>query len=370
MTLTKQTIGFYIGAYTDNQLPVEHRSQGIYHAQLDLASGAITRVRPVAAGVNACFLVLAPDHRFLYAVADTFAAEQNLGGVVGAFAISGADGELRLLNQTPAPGGRPSHVTIDATGRFVVTIHYGQGSVALYPVQADGAVAAASHVVQHRGSGPNPTRQAGPHAHQATFAPDNRLVLVNDLGIDKVLLYQLDRAQARLIAHDPPWATVRPGAGPRHLAFHPNGDYVYVIGELDATITAFRYDAATGVLRVFQVVPTLPADFHGENLCADIHVHPSGRFLYGSNRGHDSIAIFAINQHTGELTPHGHQSSLGQTPRNFAIDPTGAYLLAANQKSGTIATFHIDPKDGGLTPTGHVATTPAPSCLKPLSLRK
>jgi 6-phosphogluconolactonase len=364
MTSTNQTISLYIGTYTDNQLPMEQRSQGIYHAQLDLASGAVTQVRPVAAGVNACFLVLTPDQRFLYAVADTLTPDQNPGGVVGAFAISAVGGDLRLLNQTPAPGGRPSHVTIDATGRFVVTINYGQGSVALYPVGEDGAVAMASHVVQHSGSGPNTARQAGPHAHQSTFAPDNRLVLVNDLGIDKVMLYQLDRAQARLIAHDPPWATVQPGAGPRHLAFHPHGDYVYIIGELDATITAFRYDRAAGVLRFLQVVPTLPAGFRGENLCADIHVHPSGNFLYGSNRGHDSIAIFAINPHTGELSPRGHQSSLGQTPRNFAIDPTGVYLLAANQKSGTIATFHIDPKEGALTPTGYVAAAPSPACLK------
>jgi 6-phosphogluconolactonase len=231
-------------------------------------------------------------------------------------------------------------------------------------VQADGTIAAASQVVQHRGSGPNAARQAGPHAHQATFTPDNRFVLINDLGIDQVLVYQLDRTQAQLIPHSPPWAKVQPGAGPRHLAFHPNGAYLYVINELAATITAFRYAAATGVLQEIQVVPTLPADFSGENLCADIHVHPSGRFLYGSNRGHDSIAIYAIDEQTGLLTGRGHQATLGEVPRNFAIDPSGAFLLVANQKSGTIVSFGIDPQQGGLTPTGQVTQVSAPSCLK------
>jgi 6-phosphogluconolactonase len=356
-------VDLYIGAYTDNQAPVEQRSQGIYHAQFDPANGALSAPRPAAFGRNACFLVLNLDRRFLYAVGDTFVADQDNRGAVGAFVLA-ADGQLHLLNQTPAPGGRPSHITIDATGRFVVTINYGQGSVALYSVGEDGSVAAASHVVQHSGSGPNAARQAGPHAHQATFTPDNRFVLINDLGIDKVMIYELDRSQARLIPHNPPWATVHAGAGPRHLAFHPNGEYLYVIGELDATITAFCYAAAAGALQEIQVVPTLPADYTGENLCADIHVHPSGKFLYGSNRGHDSIAIFAIDERTGRLTARGHQSTLGETPRNFAIDPTGSFLLAANQKSGTIVTFRIDPQQGNLIPTGHLASVPAPSCVK------
>ena len=355
---------FYIGTYTESQIPAEQRSQGIYAAQLDAASGAISDPRPVGWGANACFLVLSPDRRFLYAVGDTFAAEQFSGGAVGAFAIDATTGQLGLLNQTPAPGGRPSHITIDATGRFVVTINYHQGSVALYSVEQDGRIAAASDVVQHQGSGPNPARQAGPHAHQATFTPDNGLVLINDLGLDKVMIYRLERAQAKLIPHDPPWATVHPGAGPRHLAFHPSGAYVYVIDELDATITAFGWNASRGVLQEMQVVPTLPADFSGENLCADIHVHPTGKFLYGSNRGHDSIAIYAIDEQTGLLTALGYQSTLGEVPRNFAIDPSGAFLVVANQKSGTLVSFAIDPRQGDLTPTGHSAQIPAPSCVK------
>lgn len=363
MSQTVQAFNLYIGTYTDSQAPATQRSQGLYTAQLEHATGAIRNLRPVAAAVNACFLVLTPDRRFLYAAGDTFGADQGGSGAVGAFAIA-PDGQLRLLNQTPAPGGRPSHITVDATGRFVVTINYGQGSVALYPVAEDGTIAPASQVVQHSGSGPNPARQAGPHAHQATFSPDNRFVLINDLGIDKVMIYRLDRAQAQLIPHDPPWAAVHPGAGPRHLAFHPSGSYVYVIDELDATITACRYDAIAGRLQAIQVVPTLPADYTGENLCADIHVHPTGKFLYGSNRGHDSLAIYALDEHTGLLTPRGHQPTLGEVPRNFALDPSGAFLLAANQKSGTIVTFHIDPQQGGLRPTGHSAHVPAPSCLK------
>jgi 6-phosphogluconolactonase len=355
---------FYIGTYTDSQAPSEQRSQGIYRAYLDQTNGAISAIGPAAMGSNACFLVLSPDRRFLYAAGDTFAPEQLSGGAVGAFAIDATSGQLRLLNQMPSPGGRPSHITIDATGRFVVTINYHQGSVALYPVEQDGRLAAASDVVQHQGSGPNPTRQTGPHAHQATFTPDNRLVLINDLGLDKVMIYQLDRIQTKLIPHNPPWATVHPGAGPRHLAFHPNGELVYVIDELDATITVFRYNPSAGLLSAVQVVPTLPADFTGDNLCADIHVHPSGKFVYGSNRGHDSLAIFAIDARTGLLTGRGHQSTLGEVPRNFAIDPTGAFLVVANQKSSTLVAFHIDPDEGGLTPTGQSAQIPAPSCVK------
>lgn len=357
-------VNLYIGTYTDSQAPADQRSQGIYQAQFERTNGLLSAPQAVAFGQNACFLVLSPDRRFLYAVGDTFVAGQGVSGAVGAFALDATTGAVRLLNQTLAPGGRPSHITVDATGRFVVTINYGQGSVALYPVGVDGVIGAASQVVQHEGHGPNTARQAGPHAHQATFTPDNRFVLINDLGIDKVMVYELDRQQAKLMAHNPPWATVQPGAGPRHLAFHPSGAYVYVIDELDATITAFRYAPAAGTLQVIQVVPTLPPGFVGDNLCADIHIHPSGKFLYGSNRGHDSIAIFAIDQATGQLTVRGHQSTLGETPRNFALDPSGTFLLAANQKSGTIVIFRIDPEQGSLTPTGQVMQAPAPSCLK------
>ncbi|MGD8239338.1 MAG: lactonase family protein, partial [Armatimonadota bacterium] len=207
-------------------------------------------------------------------------------------------------------------------------------------------------------------RQRGPHAHSINLAPDNRFAFAPDLGIDKVMIYELDLAEGKLPPNDAPWATVKPGAGPRHFAFHPTVRWAYVINELDCTITAFGYDAAKGLLTETQTVPTLPEGFEGVNTCADIHIHPSGKFLYGSNRGHDSIVIFAIDEGTGKLTYIGHEPTQGQSPRNFGIDPTGTFLLAANQRSDTIVTFRIDADTGKLTPTGHVASVPAPVCVK------
>jgi 6-phosphogluconolactonase len=246
----------------------------------------------------------------------------------------------------------------------VLVANYGGGSVAVLPIQEDGQLGAATDVVQHVGSSIHPTRQQEPHAHSITLDPTNRYALACDLGLDQVLIYRFDSAAGKLAPNDPPGAPLRPGAGPRHLAFHPSGRYVYVINELDSTLTVFAWDETRGTLREIHTMPTLPEDFAGKNTCADLHVAPSGRFVYGSNRGHDSIVIFAINAQTGELSYVGHESTRGQTPRNFAIDPTGTFLLAANQRSDTIVSFRINQETGKLTPTGQVTRVPTPVCIK------
>lgn len=357
---------FYIGTYTDAKAPEAERSQGIYRAEFDPQSGKILNLRPAAWGVNAGFVVLSPDRQFLYAIGSTFERDQNFNGVVASFAVDPKSGDLTFINQQPTPDGGSCHINIDATNRLLVSVNYGKGSFATYPVAADGTIGSYSSHVQHTGKGTNPTRQEGPHAHQAMFSPDNRFLLVNDLGIDKVSRYTIN-SDATLETEHPGWTKVHNGAGPRHLDFHPNGKYVYLINELDGTITAFEYDSATGKLHEIQVISTLPAGYEGEKWCADIHVHPNGRFLYGSNRGHDSLAIYEIEESNGRLKSVGFQSTEGKTPRNFAIDPTGKFLLVANQDSNSIVLFAIDTTIGRLTPTGQHIAVPKPICIKFLS---
>ncbi|MFQ5808091.1 MAG: lactonase family protein [Armatimonadota bacterium] len=348
----------YIGTYTRGE------SEGIYVHRLDMATGELVSTGQAAETANPSFLALHPKAGFLYAVGELRQVEGRPGSAVSAFAIDPETGGLTLLNQQLSGGAGPCHLTVDATGRYVLVANYGSGGVAALPIRDDGRLAPASDTVQHEGSSSHPKRQQGPHAHSINLAPDNRFAFVPDLGIDKVMIYKLDLGEGKLPPNDAPWAAVKPGAGPRHFAFHPTVRWAYVINELDCTITAFDYDASKGTLTQTQTVPTLPEGFEGTNTCADIHVHPSGKFLYGSNRGHDSIVIFAIDATSGKLTYIGHESTQGQSPRNFGIDPTGTFLLAANQRSDTIVTFRIDADTGTLTPTGHVANVPTPVCVK------
>ena len=245
--------------------------------------------------------------------------------------------------------------------------NYGGGSVTAFLIGADGRLSEASDFVQHQGSSVNPQRQMEPHAHAIMIDPGNRYAFSPDLGLDKVLIYQLDAKNGTLTPNTQPWVRVQPGAGPRHFDFHPNKQYAYVINEIDSTFTAFRYDASAGTLTEFQTIPTLPDDFDGTSHCADIHVHPSGKFLYGSNRGHDSIAICAIDEETGMLSSIGHESTQGQAPRNFGLNPEGTFLFAANQQTDTVVTFAIDAETGELNATGDVAEVPTPVCLKMLA---
>jgi 6-phosphogluconolactonase len=352
-----QKLWVYVGTYTG-------KSKGIYLSELDLSSGDLSAPVLAATTTNPSFLALHPNHRFLYAVneVDRFAGMKS--GSVSAFAIDPQTGALTLLNQQPSRGSGPAHLTVDRQGKNVLVANYGGGSVAVLPIGPDGSLGPATGFVQHTGSSINRSRQEAPHAHSVVLDSANRFAFVADLGLDKVLIYQYDAAQGLLTPNDPPFASVPPGSGPRHFAFHPSGRTAYVINELASTVIAFRYDAAKGSLEPLQTISTLPADFKKTNSTAEIVVHPSGKFLYGSNRGHNSIAIFAIDPDTGMLTLIGHELTQGKTPRNFAIDPTGAYLLAANQDSGTVVVFRIDPESGHLTATGHTAAISMPVCVE------
>jgi 6-phosphogluconolactonase len=290
-----------------------------------------------------------------------YAANENPNGTVSAFSVDRVSARLTLLNSVSSHGSGPCHVAIDRTGKWLFVANYNSGSVAVFPVDSDGKLGEASTVVQHSGSSVNRDRQEGPHAHEVVVSADNRQVLVPDLGADRVVIYRFDGAKGTLTASTPAFMRVAPGAGPRHLAFGSDGRFVYVLNELAASITAFRNE--NGSLKESHTLSRLPRDFAGTKGGAENVVHPNGKSLYASNRGHDSIAVFRIDPSTGTLTAAGHVSTQGKTPRNFAIDPTVAYLLAANQDSGTIVVFRIDPNSGALTPSGNILRVPAPVSL-------
>lgn len=264
----------------------------------------------------------------------------------------------------PSRGAGPCHLTVDSRGRNVLVANYGSGSIAVLPIGYDGRLSEASEFIQHSGSSVNPKRQQGPHAHSINLSPDNRFAIVADLGLDQVLVYRFNPAYSTLAVNDPPFTKMNPGAGPRHFAFHPSGKFAYVISELQSTVTAFAWAAGPGTLSEIQTISALPKDFSGESYCAEVQVHPSGKFLYGSNRGHDSIAVFTVDENKGTLTPVEYASTQGKWPRNFGIDPSGAFLLAANQNSDNITVFRIDAKTGQLKPTGQTLEVGAPVCVK------
>ena len=349
----------YFGTYTRRG-----GSKGIYLSQLDLTTGTLTAPILAAATDNPTFLALSPDGRFLYAAGGSVTVHGARSGAVTAFAIDPATGKLTLLNRKSSGGKGPCHVVVDATGRHALAANYSSGSVVSLPIARDGRLGPAASVVQHKGSSANKRRQSGPHAHSINLDAANRFAFAADLGADKLFVYRFDPAAGTLKPHDPPAVTLAPGAGPRHFAFHPGGRFAYVINELHSTVTAMAYDRQAGTLTELHTVTTLPGDFTGPNSTAEVQVHPSGRFVYGSNRGHDSLAIFAVDAKTGRLKPLGHQSVGGRTPRNFGIDPTGRYILAANQNSNTVVVFRVDPATGRLTPNGSRITVSSPVCVK------
>jgi 6-phosphogluconolactonase len=340
----------YVGTYTRHG-----RSEGIYIFRLDMATGALTHVSTVGGVPDPSWLAFGPDAKTLYAVNEI--AEE---GGVSAFAVDSAGGQLRFLNRVASHGAHPAHLSVDSTGRWVLMANYTGGTIATLPIQPDGALGEAADVVRHAGSGPNQGRQEGPHPHMIVTDPNGRFVLVPDLGLDAVLAYRLDGASGRLVAQPDAGGRVKPGAGPRHLAFGASGRHMYVINELDSTLAVFAYDAESGHMRPVQTVSTLPDDYSGESTTAAVVVAPSGRFVYGSNRGHDSVAAFAVDQGSGQLTLLGHTPTGGRTPRDVNLDPTGTFLLAANQNSDSITTFRVDARTGALEPTGHVAQAPSP----------
>lgn len=359
----------YIGTYSGA------KSKGIHVCRLDAATGQLTTPELAAEAVNPTFLAIHPsrpllfsaDRAFLYAANEI--SGRGTGGAVSAFVINKETGRLTLLNQQSSQGSGPCHLSLDATGKWVLVANYNSGSVAVLPVKDDGSLGEATAAIQHAGSGIDKKRQDGPHAHWINVSADNRFAFACDLGLDKVMIYKFDPAKGSLAANDPAFAALKAGSGPRHLAFDPNGRFAYLISEIGQTMTAFTYDAARGALQEIQTLSTLPEGFSGQNTTAEVEVHPSGKFLYGSNRGHDSIVVYAIDEATGKLTFVEHQSTQGKGPRNFAIDPTGQWLFAANQGTDNIVTFRVDPKTGRLTPTGQTVHVGAPVCLKFLPLK-
>lgn len=348
----------YVGTYTRGE------SKGIYMLELDLASGKLGEPTLVAQTTNPSFLAVHPSRKYLYSVSEVANVDGKKSGGVAAFSLDAGTGKLTELNRQASGGGGPCHVTVDEEGKVVLVANYGAGSVASLPIGDGGRLEEAASVIQHKGSSANPKRQEGPHAHSVNIDPANRIAVVADLGIDKLMLYRLDTESGKLAPNDPPHASVEPGSGPRHFAFHPDGRHAYVINELASTVTAFEYNPQQGSFRELQTISTLPEGFSGNNTTAEIQVHPSGKFLYGSNRGHNSIAAFAVDPKSGRLSALGHESSGGKTPRNFGIDPTGAWLLAANQDSDNIIVLRIDQQTGKLTPTGQSVNVGAPVCIK------
>jgi 6-phosphogluconolactonase len=348
----------FVGTYT-----TKTTSKGIYAYRFDPAKGVLTSIGVAAEAVDPSFLAVHPNGKYLYAVNEIGNFNGEVSGAVSAFAIDAKSGSLKFLNQVPSRGAGPCYVSLDKTGAFVLVANYDSGSIASFPAHFDGSLGTASGFVQHSGTGPNKQRQEGPHAHWIGTSPDNRFVLAADLGLDQVIVYGFDAGNGVFTPTLAGFAKVKPGSGPRHLAFAPNGKFAYVISEMASTVTVFSYHAKNGTFSSLQSISTLPADYSNPNDAAEIAVHPSGKFLYASSRGHDSIAVFAINEKKGTLTSLGQVLTGGKTPRHFAIDPTGAYLLAENQDSDNIVVFHIDPATGNLTPTGQTVEVPSPVCI-------
>jgi 6-phosphogluconolactonase len=354
----------FAGTYTGRLGHVDGQAEGIYTFRMNSSNGGLTQVSVTTGIANPSFVALDPQHRYLYAASEVKEFNEQAGGGVYAYEVNRHTGALTLLNTQPARGTDPCHLSVDATGRWVLVANYSSGSVIMFPIQADGSLGAASDFKQHEGSSVNPRRQQGPHAHSFVIAPDNRYAFAPDLGMDKVMIYRLDLDNGKLIAGDQPWVQTEPGGGPRHFDIHRNRKFAYCNLEIGNKVVVFAYDEAKGRLEQIQTIPTLPAGFTAPSHTADLHVHSSGKYLYCSNRGHDSIAMYSIDQNTGMLTFLGCESTQGKVPRNFAIDPTGSLLLAANQNSSTVAAYHIDQETGKLTPTGEISSAPTPVCLK------
>jgi 6-phosphogluconolactonase len=360
---------FYVGTYTEDN-GKSLASKGIYAYSYDADTGKITPLGLAAETTNPSFVALSPNGQFLYAVNEVGNYRGPNSGGVSAFSIDRATGKLTLLNEVSSRGADPCYITVDKTGKYVLVANYGGGSVAVFSVLADGKLGEASAFDQHTGNGADPKRQEKPHAHSIDLSPDNRFAMVDDLGLDELLVYKFDNAKGSLTPNDPPFAKVDAGAGPRHFALHPNGKFAYVVSEMAGTVTLFSADLTKGALHSLQTISTLPKGFSGAIEDAEVEIHPSGKFLYASNRGDgNSIAVFAIDTDKGTLTPVEYTPTQGKTPRNFAIDPTGTLLFAENQESNNIVVFRIDQKTGKLTPTGQVLDVASPVCVKFLTVQ-
>lgn len=359
----------YVGTYTNweelgpnRRNPPGEASKGIYGFRLDRETGKLTPLGLVAETRNPTYVTFAPSGRTLYAVNELYQFQGAAQGAVSAFAIDPTSGKLTFINQVPARGTGTCHAVVDATGKNLLAANFGSGSVAVFPLKADGSLQPASAFEQDTGTGPNP-RQAGPHAHAINLTPDNRFALASEFGSDRLLLYRFDAAAGTIKAANPPELKLAPASAPRHLAFHPDGKTAYSVNEIDNTITVIAYDGAQGTFRNVETLSTLPAGFDGRNTAAEVVVHPGGRFLYASNRGHHTLAVFAIAA-DGRLKLLTHVPSGGRTARGFSVDPSGRWLIAANQDTHNIAVFRIDPATGIPAPTGESQEVRSPTGVK------
>jgi 6-phosphogluconolactonase len=346
----------FVGTYTNE------KSHGIFSFRFDDQTGRLTPLGLAIETPSPSFIVASADGRYLFAVNEVDHYNGEASGSVSSFAVDRETGKLTWLSTQASKGTNPCHLALDHTGRFLAVANYSSGTLAVLPVGADGKLGPAIQVIAHHGKGPDATRQEGPHAHEVVFSEDNRYLTAVDLGIDRVLVYHFNQSTGALTPNTPAGVSVTPGFGPRHIAFHPDGRHAFVISEMASMITTMTWDAATGTFTAGPSVKTLPADFQGTSTTAEIAVHPNGKFLYGSNRGHDSIAAFAIAA-TGALTPLGYELTRGKTPRHFAIAPGGRWLVVANQDSGTLAVYRIDEATGTLTPSGALVASGTPVCV-------
>lgn len=360
----------YVGTYSEPILfgtgqVLQGKGKGIYAFRFDAAAGAL-----IPAGItenvrNASYLAFDPRREYLYCVNEFKEYEGKASGAVSAFRIDRKTGALTYLNTKASHGTDPCHLIVDKTGRNVLIANFASGSVAVLPIDKDGSLKEASCVIQHQGTSVDPKRQAGPHAHAVEIDAANKYVFVPELGADEVRIYELDAAAGKITPNpNQAFVKVAPGAGPRQLVMHPNGKFAYLINELNSTMTAYGYDPAKGTLTELQTLPTLPAGYHAHSTCAEVQITPDGKFLYGSNRGHDSLAIYALDGQTGKMTLVGHESTRGRIPRNFEVSPTGEFLAAANQDTNNVIMFRIDRATGKLTPTGNVVEAGTPICVR------
>ena len=366
-----QKLRVYTGTYTHpiifgtGQI-LDSKGLGIYLLELDLQFGKLEIKGIFKNIVNPSYLVINNDRTCLYAVNELKEFQGMASGAVSAFQISGHTGDLELLNQQPTNGTDPCHVEIDPHGDLLYVSNFMSGSVSVFPIQPDGSIGELSQFIQHEGSSVNPARQSGPHAHSLVFSPDGRFAFVPDLGLDKLMAYQVVSGENPLVEMPGSHFQTKPGAGPRHCSFSPDGNFCYLINELDSTILALAYVKEKGSFEELQCVSSLPYGVSVPgNTCADIHLTPDGMFLYGSNRGHNSLIVYKIDQQTGLLDFVDCEPCGGKIPRNFSIDPTGSYVLCANQDSDNIIVFRIDAKTGHLTELSQI-TVHTPVCVKPI----
>jgi 6-phosphogluconolactonase len=355
----------YIGTYT-HSIPAgtSGRDDSIFIYDLDLETGQMDQSGVVRGIVNPSFLALSRDRKYLYCTNECLEYRGHFGGGISAFSIDPTSGNLEFINEQFTEGELPCYISLDENNKFAWVANYGSGSLGVFPIDPEGGVAAARRLIVHQGSSIVKDRQESAHAHSAVLDPQGRFILTADLGMDQIQVYELDGVYSGVDTKARNQIDFPAGSGPRHIVFHPNGRWVYVSNELNSTVSFSEYHPEDGRLSARQHSSTLPKGVSGENYPAEIQLHPNNQFLYIANRGHDSIACFQVDPHSGMITAKGHSDTLGRWPRHFAIDPSGRILIAANQESGTVYTFWIQPETGELTPTGYRISIPSPVYIR------